>query len=182
MYLHKILIPATQLPAGFRNTLRAKSCQGAVVMLHLRGSLGSQGENPEQLWLPQVHPEHSLLQVPLLLNHFTAPQQLSLQKLPPAHSVTQHREGGGCLACSSGHFGMDFSAKSSTHPVRGVAVFGSCRRQAPLRVFTTPTPTELILAEAVATRGPQCKRQRGSRLSLASKWAVKSRQEKYRWY
>lgn len=35
---------------------------------------------------PQVHPEPSLQPVPLLLNHFTAQQQLSLQKLPPVHS------------------------------------------------------------------------------------------------
>lgn len=128
---------------------------------------------------PQVHPEHSLQQVPLSFNHCTA-QELSLQKLPPAHSVTQHREGGGCLACCYGHFGVDFSGNSSVHPIRVVAVFGSCRRQAPLRVF--PTPTELILAEAAGRHAPQGKRTPGSGLTFVFKQAVNSQQEKYKWY
>lgn len=62
---------------------------------------------------------------------------------------------------------MDFSGNSSVHPIRAVAVFGSCRRQAPLKVF--PTPTELVLAEAVARHGPQCKSTRGSGLSFVFK-------------
>lgn len=56
--------------------------------------------------------------------------------------VAQHREGGGCLTCSYGPFGMDFSGNSSIHPIRAVAVLSSCRRQAPLRVFPTPAHTQ----------------------------------------
>lgn len=52
LHLHKILIPATELPAGLRIALSAKSCQGAEVMLHMGGRLGPQGDSPEQLWLP----------------------------------------------------------------------------------------------------------------------------------
>lgn len=121
-------------------------------MLHL-----GEGLAPEETAL-SIHSA-----VPLLFN--TSQQQLPLQKLPPAHSVTQHRGGGGCLPCSYAHFGMGFSGNSSSHQSCSCVWF---LQEAGTTESFSNTP-ELILAEALATHGPQCKRTRSSGLSFVFK-------------